>query len=76
MALIELHLEPEVLKRSLSWIFPVFTYVLEQLPDVTLSKKIGLLTKTTEALLNQFSHLRVVNNLSFSLTEPILSKLL
>ena len=39
MALIKLCLEPKILKCSLSWIFPVFSYVLEQVSDVTLSEK-------------------------------------
>ena len=41
MALIRLYLEPKISKRSPSWIFPVFSYVLEQVSYVTLSEKTG-----------------------------------
>ena len=37
--LIKLCLKPKISKTWQSWIFPVFSYVLEQASDVTLSEK-------------------------------------
>ena len=42
MALIKLYLEPKISKCSLSWICPVFSYVLEQVSNVIMSEKNGL----------------------------------
>ena len=49
MALIKLCLRPKILNCSLSWIFPVFSYVVKQVSEVTLREKDWIISVTEKS---------------------------